>query len=191
MIKTVAHSAGIELMAAQSPRATAAGEKESADLLAAADAGPRHFGGAVVDGALVSVRERVYGETLEALFRAKRFRAEDRALVVEMLGRMAAAGVMTDDLRPSNIMIGTTRIDARRRAYVVDGGRPVEQEGGVAGMLRRTIVLRANFVRDVGWIEHASTLELMMEEGLERSSRDTAWKKVAGFFKDLGAAMVP
>jgi len=58
VVKTVEHSASIHMMSSQRPETTAAMEKESADLLSSADAGPRHFGSAVHAGRLVSVRAR-------------------------------------------------------------------------------------------------------------------------------------
>lgn len=197
VLKTVEHSAGVLMMSSQRPETTAAGEKASADLLASADAGPRHFGGAVVAGRLVSVRERVYGETLERLFAGKAFGPAERELVMDLLRRMAEAGVMTNDLRPSNIMIGRTLLDPRRRAYVVDGGSRVPfpeglgAEGRLEHLLHAPVVLRGRFDQNVGFVEYTNTLARMMDDGLERASRVTRWQRFKGFLKDFAAAMVP
>lgn len=197
VVKTVEHSASIHLMSSQRPETTAALEKESADLLSSADAGPRHFGAAVHAGRLVSVRERVYGETLEDLFRNARFGAREQTLVMELLGRMSEQGVMTNDLRPANIMIGRTLLDARPRAYVVDGGSRVafpegfDADARLSHLMNAQIVLRGRFDEHVGFVEYTKSLAQMMAEGRERASRVTPWQKFKGFWKDFAAAAVP
>jgi hypothetical protein len=122
VIKTVEHSASIQLFSNPDPRKSAELEETTARALAAADAGPRHFGRAAVAGRLVSVRERVYGDTLESLSREKRLGPGESALVLDLLRRLAAANLKSDDMRPANVMIGRTLLDPRRRAYLVDGG---------------------------------------------------------------------
>ncbi|KAJ8133851.1 hypothetical protein OY671_012935, partial [Metschnikowia pulcherrima] len=118
VLKTVEHSAGVSMMSTQRPETTASAEKETADLLSSIDAGPRHFGGAVHAGRLVSVRERVYGATLEDYFRDRKCGLPERGLVMDLWRRLSAGGVMTNDRRRSNIMIGRTLLDGRRRAYI-------------------------------------------------------------------------
>ncbi len=190
VIKTVEHSAEIHLMSTQSPKTTAAGEKASAELLSSIDAGPRWLGGAIIGGRIVSVRERVYGDTLEGLLRGK-FTADDEALILDLLRRMSGAGVATNDLRSSNIMIGRTLLDPRRRAYVVDGGSKVEYPEGLDAQARFThllnmpVVIRGRFDMNVGFVEYVKSLRAMMDEGLERASRVTRWQKFKGFFKDI------
>lgn len=197
VMKTVEHSAAVLMMSAQRPETTAAGEKETADLLASVDAGPRHFGGGVVGGRLISVRERVYGDTLERLFRDKGFGAAEQALVMDLLRRMAGGGVMTNDLRPANIMIGRTLLDPRRRAYVIDGGsrlsfpEGLDADARLEHALNAQIVLRGRFDVNVGFVEYTKSLARMMEEGRERAARVTRWQKLKGFLKDLAAAAVP
>lgn len=197
VVKTVEHSASILMMSSQSPETTAAGEKESADLLSSVDAGPRHFGSAIHAGRLVSVRERVYGETLENLFLNARFGAEEQALVTDLLARMAQQGVMTNDLRPANIMLGRTLLDPRRRAYVVDGGSRAsfpegfDADARFSHLLNAQIVLRGRFDQHVGFVEYTKSLAQMMAEGRERAARVTRWQKFKGFLKDFAAAAVP
>lgn len=191
VMKTVQHSAELQMMSNQSPKTTAAGEKTSAELLSSIDAGPRWFGGGVHQGRLVSVRERVYGDTLSSLFREGRFGPDDETQVLDLLRRMSGAGVMTNDLRDSNIMIGRTLLDPRRRAYVVDGGSKLDYPAGLdAGarfehLLNMQVVIRGRFDVNVGFVEYTKSLRTMMDEGLERSSRVTRWQKFKGFFKDL------
>jgi hypothetical protein len=196
VLKTVEHSGSIALFTFDTPEKSAAGEEASADLLSAADAGPRHLGRGVHGRRLVSVRERVYGETTDDLMRSRRFGPEEKRLVTELLARLAAAGVLTNDLRPSNIMIGTTLLDPRRRAWIVDGGQPVELAPGTVEQRLETIVntpvmLRGRMDPHMGFVEFSKPWRIMFEEGLERWGRDTRWKRFKGFWKDLGAAMIP
>jgi hypothetical protein len=198
VLKTVAHSFSISLLGGEDPRKTAEREEETARRLAASDAGPRHFGRAVISGGyLVSVRERVFGETLESLSLKRRLGAEERDLVHDLVRRLAAAGLKPDDLRPANVMIGRTLLDPRRRAYVVDGGNllPVpaglDSEGRSNDLLDAPIVLRGRFVKDVGWIEDVTTLRTVLERGADRASRVTRWQRFKGFLKDLPRTVMP
>jgi hypothetical protein len=197
VIKTVEHSASIQMFSNPHPSETAALEQKTATALAAADAGPRHFGRAVVAGREVSVRERVYGETLDDLSRDKRLGTEESSLVKNLLRRLAAAGLKPDDMRPSNVMIGRTALDPRRRAYLVDGGNlarlPEEMDAGSRywELLHLPIVLRGRFDPNMGFVEFSKTMDIILAEGLERSSRTTRWLRFKGFWKDFGRAMVP
>lgn len=196
VLKTVEHSGSIALFTMDTPEKSAAGEESSAHLLSAADAGPRHLGRTVHGRRLVSVREQVYGETTDELMRSRRFGPEEKKLVEELLERLARAGVLTNDLRPSNIMIGTTLLDPRRRAWIVDGGQPVDLAPGTVEERLRTIVdtpvmLRGRMDPHMGFVEFSKPWRIMFEEGLERWGRDTRWKRFKGFWKDFGAAMIP
>ena len=66
---------------------------------------------------------------MEQLIRDRRFDPEEKTLVDEMLDRVSAAGIFPAEMKVSNIMIGSTRSDPRRSAYIVDGGnlRPIEK----------------------------------------------------------------
>ena len=197
VLKTVAHSESILLMSNPNPSATAAQERKTAVALAEADAGPRHFGRARVLGAEVSVRERVYGETLASLSRKKRLGAEESALVHDLLRRLAAAGLKPDDMRPDNVMIGTTLLDPRRRAYLVDGGLlaaatpDLDEEGRYRDLLETPIMLRGRFDPNMGFVEFSKPMSLILAEGLERSSRTTPALRFKGFVKDFLRALVP
>jgi len=197
IIKTVEHSAAIQMFSNPRPSATASLEMRTAVALAGADAGPRHFGRAVIDGREVSVRERVYGETLESVSREKRLTEEEASLVRELLRRLAAAGLKPDDMRPSNLMLGRTALDARRRAYLVDGGNlaafapELDAESRYLELLRAPVVLRGRFDQNMGFVEFSKTVEIMLAEGLERSSRTTRWLRFKGFLRDFGSAMIP
>jgi hypothetical protein len=91
--------------------------------LAAADLSPRVLGRAVIGGRPVSVREKIYGETLEDLFARKAYGPSEHDLVMDLLSRAAAQHVFPEDMRMPNIMIGTTLRDPVRRAYIVDSTR--------------------------------------------------------------------
>lgn len=191
VMKTVAHSEQIQMFSTDDPDKTWKNEEETANLLAAADAGPRHFGRATPGGYRVSLRERVYGDTLEGMFRARSFGQEERELVHDLVRRLAKADLMVNDLRPANIMIGRTLLDPRRRAYVVDGGSRVplpaglDLDGRAAHILREPIVLRGRFDRNIGWIEYAKSLSYMMDEGIARRNQVTRWQKFRGFLSEI------
>jgi hypothetical protein len=180
-----------------SPSQTAAQEEATAKTLVEADAGPRHFGRAVHDGYLISVRERVFGDTLERLAYDRRLGPEERDLVLDLMRRLAAAGLKPDDLRPSNIMIGRTLLDPRRRAFVVDGGKfkmvpaGLDAEGRFQDLMREPIVLRGRFDQNIGWVEYSKPMALILAEGVERSGRTTRWQRFKGFWKDLPRMLTP
>jgi hypothetical protein len=197
VIKTVEHSASIQLLSSVSPKETAALEEKTARAIAAADAGPRHLGRARLRGRLVSARERVDGRTLEALAREKALGPDESALVLDLLRRLAAAGLKPDDMRPSNVMIGRTALDPRRRAYLVDGGNLLAFPEGLPAsdraehLLNAPIMLRGRFDMNMGWVEISKPMRLILEEGLERSSRTTFGRRFRGFWRDFLKALVP
>lgn len=163
------------MLAAEEPTARALGE---------AGAGPRFFGSDRVSRRSVSVRERVYGESLDRLMRDRRFTAEDEGLVLEMLDRMAAAGLMVDDMHPRNIMLGTTLADPVRRAYLVDGGRVLEVPAGTApAELRRElenqeILVSSRWIPQLGiTIETKKPFRTLLDEGLARAKRTSRWQR--------------
>jgi hypothetical protein len=110
---------------------------------------------------------------------------------------MAAGNVNSDDMRPDNIMIGRTLLDPRRRAYLVDGGNVapfaegLDAAGRYAARLDESIMLRGRFDQNMGFVEYHKTMRQILTEGLERSSRTTAWLRFKGFWSDFGRAMVP
>jgi hypothetical protein len=197
VIKTVAHSAEIQLFSNESPRDTAAQEEATARTLTAADAGPRHFGQVIHDGYLISVRERVSGDTLEKLSASRKLGPAERELVQDLMRRLAAAGLKPDDLRPSNIMIGRTALDPRRRAYVVDGGRfktvpaGLDSEGRYNDLMSTPVVLRGRMDPNIGWVEFSKPMTQILDEGVERFTRKTRWQRFKGFWKDFPRMLVP
>lgn len=190
VIKTIALSAETILFANPHPTRVAALEEKTARALAAADAGPRYLGRAVRADRQVSVRERVYGETFERLAADGRFGPDERALVLDLLRRLAQAGLKSDDLRPSNVMIGTTALDGRRRAYLVDGGNLSELPAGrveerVNGLLEAPVFLRGRMDSHVGYVETWRSPAEMLDEAVRRHGRTTAWLRFKGFWADL------
>jgi hypothetical protein len=191
VVKTVAYSGSVEMFSDTPPERTAEQEETISRALAAADAGPRHFGRSSPHGYLVSVRERVFGDTLDDLSRGRRLGPEERELVLDLLRRLAAAGLKPADLRAPNVMIGRTLLDPRRRAYVVDGGKflPVppelDAEGRYRDLLNEPIVIMARFDRYAGMIQTTQTMREVLDKGVERSERVTGWQRFKGFWKDL------
>ena len=191
VIKTVAYSGSVEMFSDAPPEQTAAQEEEISRALAAADAGPRHFGRAELGGYLVSVRERVYGDTLDDLSRGRRLGPEERELVLDLLRRLADAGLKPADMRAPNVMIGRTLLDPRRRAYVVDGGKllPIapglDAEGRYRDILDAPVVVMARFDRYAGLIENTQSMREVLDKGVERAERVTRWQRFKGFWKDL------
>jgi hypothetical protein len=190
VMKTVSLSAETVLFSNPHPTRVADLEEKTARGLAAADAGPRYLGRAIVADRHVSVRERVYGETFERLAASGRFGPEERALVVDLLRRLAAAGLKSDDLRPSNVMIGTTALDGRRRAYLVDGGNlselpPGTVEERVNGLLEAPVFLHGRMDSQVGFVETWKSPAEMLDEAIHGYGRTTTWLRFKGFWTDL------
>lgn len=193
VIKVVEPSAEAVLFGfgAFTPKSIADEEEATARAYAAAGAGPRYLGRAVVDGRLVSVRERVYGEQVDRMIADRRFRDEELGLMYELLAKMARERLKSDDLRLPNVMIGTTALDPARRAYVVDGGKLLEFPDGqpeperLAALVEHPVRLHARLDPFVGVIEHTRPLRELLEEGVDRAGDDTAWKRFKRFFKEM------
>ncbi len=188
IVKTVAISFEAALMNLDAePGKVAAQEERTARTLERAGAGPRYMGRNLIDGVPVSVRERVYGETMSKMIYERRFTQDDAALVRALAVRVAAAGVLPNDLKPANVMIGRTLLDPERRAYVVDGGifakegRPVSVEE----ILNYPVIIGAGFIRDVGYIEKTTTLGASIERGLQRSRPMPRWRRFLETWLDL------
>ena len=121
--KVIAPSADIAIFTALTLPQILREEAEVASALSEAGAGPRYLGTRKLGRYHVFAKETVRGETLEALIAARRFGERERELILGMLDRMADAGILVDDMRPPNIMIGTTESDPEPRAYLVDGSK--------------------------------------------------------------------
>lgn len=94
---------------------------EGSSLLAHAGAGPRVLAHGRVGGAPVLIKERVFGKTLSELIRDGLFGAAERALVAEMLARMANRGLAVPWLSVTDIWLGTTLLDPVLRSYALIG----------------------------------------------------------------------
>jgi hypothetical protein len=90
------------------------------DRLAALDAAPKTLARVQVSGQPGSVRERIYGRTVGSLRRRGAFGADERAMVHDLLRRIAEGGFVARDLNLGNIMIGRRAGDAQDRAWLVD-----------------------------------------------------------------------
>ncbi len=191
VMKTTAHSSTVELLTTDGPDKTSEKEQATADALAAADAGPRHFGRFNPLGYYVSLRERVYGKTLHDMMRAREFGEEEKELMLDLVRRLAKANLLVNDMRPENIMIGRTLLDPRRRAYVVDGGgiipipEGLDENGRVDFILKNPISLRGRMDRYVGWIEYALPLNTIMADGIARKNQVTRWQRLKGWWSEM------
>lgn len=146
------------------PVKIAENEEKTARAYAAAGAGPRYYGRL----GTWSVREKIYGDTMEKLIDSRRFGRRANKLVLELLERMAAAGLNSDDLKPKNIMIGRTASDRTRRAYVVDGGNMLPAK--TAQELReQQITLFVRMDAHVGEIAFTRPFYEFLNEGLDRA----------------------
>lgn len=198
VLKTVAPSDMVDFFGNASHQQIADNEESVSRKLAEADAGPAYLGRGKRQGLQVSARERILdGGTLEDLARARKIGPEEAKLVEELMGRLAAAGLKPQDLRPSNIMIGRTALDPRRRAFVVDGGNFGEYPEGLdlaartEHMMDMPVVLFARMDSHMGWIEKTTTVRITLEKAVERASRTTRWLRFKGFWKDFARAVVP
>jgi len=157
-------------------------EEAMARRLAELDIGPRFLGKGAVSGRPTSVRERVYGRTVESLMEDRRFGAEELALVDDLLRRMAKARIRVDDLQPRNIMLGTTLLDGRRRAYLVDGGNflPVEETLSEDDLHRslwgQDTLVTVQWSPLVGEVPTWKTFQARIDAGLVRS-KENRWER--------------
>jgi hypothetical protein len=168
-VSPIAARTGI-MIAPPNPREVWEREAESARRLADAGAGPRYFGAAVIDGRLASVRERVYGDTVEALSARRAYGPEEHALVLALVDRLAAAGIHPSDHRAANIMIGRTAADPARRAYLVDGGFLHDADAS-RGLAERAADVLDSYVSAGGGFAVARTLRAELQRGLDRAAR--------------------
>lgn len=121
IVKTISPSLDQAFMGLSIEEAIQSDEK-AAQVLADAGVGPRVLGARVIDKRRVTVRERILGSTMRELTEQRAFGPEEERLVLDMARRMAAKNVLVSDLKPENIMLGTTERDGERKAYFVDGG---------------------------------------------------------------------
>jgi hypothetical protein len=146
------------------PVQVAEGEEKTALAYAAAGAGPQYYG----RSGTWSVREKIYGETMEKLIEQRRFGRRPYKLVLELLDLMAAHGLNSDDLKPKNIMIGRTASDHRRRAYVVDGGNILPAKSAQE-LFEQETVLFARLDPHVGEIQFTRPFHNFLNDGLDRA----------------------
>lgn len=193
IIKVVELSAEVLLfgLGTVKPSVVAAEEEETSRAYAAIGAGPRYFERTVKDGRLVSVREQVYGERLDRMIADRKYGPEEHQLMLDLLRRMADAGIKSDDLRFPNIMIGHTETDPRPRAYVVDGGKLMPFDEGLDAearyqeLLVHPVLLMARADPFVGAIRHTRPMNVLLAEGLDRQNDRTFLKKLLRVLKDL------
>lgn len=126
-------------------------EAKGAALLAQAGAGPRltavtriphraapllrrlaaWFGASEPDfGRPALVKERVFGEHLDNLYDAGPPLPGHQRMVLDLARRIDDAGLVASDLRPANIMIGTTAADPVQKAWLVDSGHVSRKYAG-------------------------------------------------------------
>ena len=193
VIKAVAPSAEIQIFSDFKPERTWLLEEASARRLAEIGAGPRFFGKAQIGGALVSVRERIFGDTLERLIMDRRYGPEEHALMLDLVQKLAAAGFVGDDMRPSNIMIGRTAADGARRAFIIDGTGQIPLAGGspeerLGNAWTHQVDLKWQMNPLVGEIRHSKALGEILDEGLSRSRDKTWWQRFKRVLKEMASA---
>lgn len=194
VIKTVAPSAEAMLFSMPDPKAVADKEEATARRLEQAGVGPRYLGRAVLDGRLVSVRERVYGRDVQRLIADRKFGRKAERLILDMLRRMAEAGVKTDDMHPRNIMIGRTAADPERKAYLVDGGNLLKPDSGDKPTFEelhgQQTTLLVKLDPYVGEVVFSRPFKQLLEEGIARSRQRTWWQRFKGVLKEMASMPV-
>lgn len=135
--KVLAPGADAFLFGTQTYPALAREEHEISEALGRSGTGPRYYGSRVLGGYWVYAKAEIAGDTVEKLIRERRFAEAERDLVLALLDRMADARVRVDDMRPPNIMIGTTADDPERKAYLIDGTKERVEGDRVPGLIER------------------------------------------------------
>ncbi len=170
VIKTVnMASSANPMIAAEQLTEHAYSEKEEtvARELEALGAGPKYFGKTTLDGRLVSVRERIYGKTIEKMMSARTYGHEEHALVLAMLRKLADAGVTATDLKTENIMIGRTAADPTIKAWLVDGGSLAKLPAGTEAGKSLDAVLDS-WVPTTSQFGSGTSLRKLTDKGLKR-----------------------
>lgn len=184
IVKTINPSLDQFMMGLDYKTAVEADDKAAAEL-ARAGVGPRIIATQKIAGRHLSIRERIFGETMIRLMDDRKYGEEENRMVMEMLGRMAETGAMVTDLVPSNVMIGTTARDPERRAYFIDGGMVESFPEGLDAEAKVTYLL--DYAQVVGVrqdpsnfkpIEMTKRFRSAVDEGLERSRPATRWQRV-------------
>lgn len=175
-------------------------EERATVALAMAGVGPRYFGRVEIPRRLNaldrifgeagaskrigSVRERIFGMTVQDLIYLSAYKNEEHALVLDLIDRFAWARMKVDDFHPRNIMIGRTRMDKRCRAYLVDGGNLLEVDPCISReelrerILKSVVVIESYLVEGVGVVSTFEVLKKILEDGLARSTRETLWQHI-------------
>jgi hypothetical protein len=168
-------------------------DDKAASVLAAAGVGPKVLGTMMLDNRHVSVRERILGRTMQSLVDDKAFGPQEEALVLDMARRMAKAKVLVSDMKPENIMIGTTERDGTRKAWFIDGGIVEEFAPGMDEEARynrildypNVIMMRLDYnTRSIQ--ETVRPLRFFIQDGREDSSM-SRWRL---FLKKFWAAFL-
>jgi hypothetical protein len=136
------------------------------------------------------LKERVYGDTIEALAWQRRFDISALGLVLDVLEKLAADGKQPQDLKRSNIMIGRTLLGPERRALVVDAGKlvrhPPEVSSGVVlhGLLNQPTAVGVGIDRNTGF---ETVVQLPMKRILhEATHRSQQRGLLARLLQNLG-----
>jgi hypothetical protein len=133
--------------------------------------------------AVVSVRERIYGSTIQQLARDRKFGPEEHRLVMELLDRLADARLKAEDLKPSNIMIGATKADPVRRAYIVDGGKLAAWDESLSrdevrrAIQHQPVMIEGRNDPNFGWIGIYRTVDQLLNEALAKSAKPW-WRRL-------------
>ncbi len=174
----------------QSPKQVHEQDVAVTKFLADRKLGPRLLGEAAIGRLVVSVKERIYGPTVQRLIWDRLYGPEQHALVMDLIDRMAKAGIRVGDMNPANIMLGRTLVDATIRAYHIDGGvigavEPHETEETLRQSLyHQTALFKQRMDHGVGFVETTVALSTMLEEGLRRSAEKTFWQRFKGHLRD-------
>lgn len=184
------------VLAGVKPKEQAKVDEEAARRGQAAGLSERLLGVGTISGRPALVKERVYGDTLDKAIRERRFGPEDRALVMDLLGRMADAGLqgVDADLHAHNIMLGRTALQPERRAYLIDGALEeappaASREAAVEALLDKPFIVRWRFDPNTGKINTSyDRLGRYMAEGLERAKQTSRWDRFKTWLSDTLAA---
>jgi hypothetical protein len=144
-----------------------------------------------IGGRPVSAREKIYGATVEDYIDARRYGEAEHALVINLLQRIAEKRLFPDDMRPPNIMIGTTKLDPEPKAYVVDSTRlkPVDPAVSDAelreALYRQEIIVSHGHDPFVGQFINTKPLSEILEKALGARNQKTLRQRASAFWEEL------
>ncbi|MBI4211999.1 MAG: hypothetical protein HY540_05115 [Deltaproteobacteria bacterium] len=163
-------------------------ETDISSKLSETNLGPRYFGNFNIGGRFVTVKERIFGFTIEQLMWQKKFDRVAYHMVRSVLACAAMESVYLEDLRLCNLMIGTTQTHPQPRAFIIDGKNLQSTSPGIEGSFERDLIYQrifmgSRFHPDLGHFDITKPLDDLLLEGVKESERPSLMQRFWSLFQ--------